>query len=82
VDDAAVERVGPGRAGRATGGIGRTEHEVIDKELRAAVEELRQGLRALVRLERVLLLDGDPGQLSPLPCKLVAAAGQLLLSFQ
>jgi hypothetical protein len=39
------------------------EHEVVDEQLGAAVEELGQGLLPVVRLEDVLLLDRDPGQL-------------------
>ena len=39
----------------------RAEHEVVDEQLRAPVEQLGQGLRPLVRLEVVLLLDRHPG---------------------
>jgi hypothetical protein len=43
---------------------------VVDDELGATVEELRQCPRALLGLEPVLLLDGDPGQLPALSCEL------------
>src|SRR5439155_21933243 len=40
------------------------------------------GLRALLGLEAVLLLDRDPGQPAPLLGELVAPAGELLLLLQ
>jgi hypothetical protein len=49
----------------------RSEHEVVDQELRAAVEELGQGPRPFVGVEQVLLLDRDPGQLAALASQLV-----------
>src|SRR6266536_1427320 len=61
---------------------GRPEHEVVDEQLGAAVEEIGEGLRALLRLEAVVLLDRHPGQLAPLPGQLVAPAGELLLLLQ
>ena len=74
----AVDGVGHRRAGRAAGLVARAEHEVIDEQLGAAVEQLRQRARAFVRLEAVLLLDANPGQLAPLPGQLVTQAGVLL----
>src|SRR3954447_2154156 len=74
-----VHAVGHRRADGAAGGVGRAEHEVVDEELRAAVEQVRQGLRPLVGLEAVLLLDLHPGQLATPLCELVTAAGVLLL---
>ena len=68
----AVDGVGARRAGRATGLVARAEHEVVDEELGATFEELRERPRALVGLEPVLLLDGDPGQLATLARELVA----------
>src|SRR5690348_12010633 len=65
-------------AGRPT----RPEHEVVDKQLGAAVEKVREGLRAVLSLESVVLLDRDPGQLAPLPGELVAAPGELFLLLQ
>jgi hypothetical protein len=58
---------------------GRAEHEVVDQQLRAPVEELGQRLRPVLGLEAVVLLDRDPRQLLPLPGELVASAGELLL---
>jgi hypothetical protein len=47
--------------------------------VRAAREELREGLRALLGLEPVGLLDGHPRQFAAPPGELVAAARELLL---
>jgi hypothetical protein len=52
---------------------------VVDEQLAAAAEQLRQRARAAVGLEAVLLLDANPRQLAPLPCQLVTQAGVLLL---
>src|SRR5262249_29823269 len=63
----AVHAVGDRRARRTTRRVGRAEHEVIDEELRAAVEQLRDGLLARLGLEAILLLERDPGQLAAGP---------------
>src|SRR5690242_6084588 len=55
------------------------EHEVVDEQLRAAVEELRERLRPFARFERVLLLDRHPGQLAAPARELVPSARMLLL---
>jgi hypothetical protein len=78
----AVDGVGVRRADRAAGLVARAEHEVVDEELGATVEELRQSPRALVGLEPVLLLDRDPRQLAALPCELVAHTSVFLLASQ
>src|SRR5205085_5244814 len=62
--------------------VGRPEHEVVDEQLGAAVEEIGEGLRTVLGLEAVVLLEWDRGQLAPLPGQLVAAAGELLLLLQ
>src|SRR6202040_3406551 len=58
------------------------EHEVVDEELRAPTEEVRQRGASLVGLESVLLLDPDPRQLLPSPRQLVAAPRELLLRLE
>ena len=58
------------------------EHEVVDEQLRAAVEEVGERLRPLVRLEGVRLLDRHPGQLSAPAGELIAAAHVLLLGHE
>jgi hypothetical protein len=53
---------------------------VVDEQLTAAVEQLRQPAGALNGLEAVVLLDPDPGQLAPLSRQLVTQPGVLLLA--
>jgi hypothetical protein len=53
---------------------------VVDEQLTAAVEQLRQRARALVGFEAVLLVDRDPWQLAPLPRQVVTQAGVLLFA--
>jgi hypothetical protein len=48
------------------------EHEVVDDELRPAIEEIAKGLGAGLGLETVVLLDQRPGKLPALPGELVA----------
>src|SRR5207244_939449 len=80
--DGAIEGVGPGRADRAAGRVVRAEHEVVDEQLRASVEELRQPLWTVLGLEGVLLLHPHPGQLAALAGEVVAAPRQLFLSLE
>jgi hypothetical protein len=87
VGDGAVEVVGHERAAGASrvalvDPVPEAEHEVVDEQLRAPVEELRQGLLPVVRLEGVLLLDWHPGQLLALSGKVVAMAHVLLLGVE
>src|SRR4051812_50077475 len=77
VRERAVDGVGHRRAGRAAGLVAGAEHEVVDEQLAAAVEQLRQRARAFVRLEAVLLFDANPGQLAPSPGQFVTQAGLL-----
>src|SRR5450830_215215 len=42
MDNDAIKTIGDRRAGRAAGAVVRPEHEVIDKELRTALEQLQQ----------------------------------------
>src|SRR6266702_4291309 len=86
MDDGPVEAVRGERAPR-TARIRpaldrRAEHEVVDEQLRATVEEVDQRLRPVVGLEAVVLLDRDPGQRLPPAGELVAPAGELLLLSQ
>src|SRR4029450_4547158 len=66
------------RPGRLPGGLG-VEHRVIDDQLAAPLEEIAEGLRPVLALEGVGLLDELPGQLAPLPAELGAHPGELLL---
>src|SRR5919197_1245456 len=74
-----VEVVRNRRADRTTSRVRRAEHEVVDHQLGATVEEVREGLRPSGRLEAVLLLDSHPGKLSALSCQLIRLTGMCLL---
>ena len=58
------------------------EHEVVDEELGATVEELGERLAPLVGLEDVRLLDPHPRQLPAEAGELIAALGVLLLEVE
>src|SRR5262249_51884868 len=55
-----VEAVGDRRAGRAAGGVIGPEHEVVDEELRAPAEKVRQRGAPFAGLESILLVDPNP----------------------
>src|SRR5262249_33554304 len=77
-----VEAVRDRRTGRTPGAVVRAEHEMVDEELRAAAEEIRQRGVAFVGLEPILLVDPNPWQfLTPLR-QPVAASRQLLLRLE
>ena len=71
----AVEGVGPERAARAALGPVGSEHEVVDEQLAAAVEQLAQRAGTVSPVEAIVLVDVHPGQLAALLRQLVAAAG-------
>jgi hypothetical protein len=73
VDDEAVEPVHDRRAGRTPRRVVGSEHEVVDKELRAPSEEVCQRGAPFIGLESVLLVDPDPRQLLTSPRQVVAA---------
>ena len=78
----AVEAVGRRRAGRTSALVIRAEHEVVDHQLRAAVEQLRQRSSPVCGLEHVLLLDRHPGKVPTLPGKLIPESCELLLALE
>ena len=82
VGQQAVQAVGHRRARRAPGLIGRSEHEVVDQKLGAAVEQLGEGPRPVVGIKPVLLLDRNPGQFAALARQLVRHPGVLLLALK
>ncbi len=55
---------------------------MVDEQLRALLEEVRQGGAPLVRVESILLVDPNPRQLLPLPRQLVTAPRELLLRLE
>ena len=68
----AVDGVRARGARRAAGLVAGAEHEVVDEQLRAPLEELGERPRPLVGPEPVLLLDRDPRELSAQSRELVA----------
>ena len=77
-----VEAVGDHRARGAARRVVGPEHEVIDEQLRAPLEQVGQRGAAFVGLEAVGLVHAHPRQLLALSRQLVAAARQLLLRRQ
>jgi hypothetical protein len=80
----AVEVIGDERAARASrvllvDPVAEAEHEVVDEQLGAAVEEISKALGPISRLEDVLILDRDPGQLLPPARQLIAPSHVFLL---
>src|SRR5207244_11618473 len=82
VDDEAVEPVRDGRAVRTPRRVVGPEHEVVDEELRAPSEEVRQRGAPLVGLESILLVDPHTRQLLPPPRQVVAPPRELLLRLE
>src|SRR5258708_39276505 len=82
VDDYSVEVVRPERATRASLLPVRTEHEVIDDQLRTPRKEVGQRLFAVRSLENVLLVHSLPRQFAPLLTKLVTQSSKFLFLCQ
>src|SRR4051812_47659070 len=70
-----IAQVRTSRAG-AVGVVG-PEHDVVGEQLRAPVEELGERLLAVLGIEAVLLLDGNPRELTALFGHLLAELGVL-----
>src|SRR5262249_43799058 len=77
--ESAGDMIGQERATRATFYPSRAEHEMIDDQLAASVEEVGERFLAVRPLEDVLLVDLDPGQFAPLGAHPVAHPGKLFL---
>src|SRR5207248_6560579 len=74
VDERAVEPVAQVRAARAgADGVVGTEHDVVGEQLGASVEELGEGLLAVLGVKLVLLLDRDPGEIATLALDLLVS---------
>ena len=67
-----IEAVGDHRAGWLGGLEAGPEHEVVDKELRAPLEEVRQRGVALAGPESIILVGPNPRQFLPPLRQLVA----------
>jgi hypothetical protein len=73
VVDGAAEMVGRERAAGAALRFVGAEHEVVDDELRPAVEEVGKRLPPVLGVEAVALLHRHPWQFPAAACELVAA---------
>src|SRR5262245_41804632 len=82
VHDRPIDMIHQKRATRTALLPGRSEHEVVDDQLATSVKQFSELHVALRRVECVLLLDLDPGQLTPLPADFVALVSQILLPSQ
>jgi hypothetical protein len=79
VNGRAIEMIRQQRAARAALLPAWSEHEVVDDQLAAPVEQVGERLLAGRALEDVSLLDLDPGQLASERAQPVALSGELLL---
>ena len=82
VDPRSVEMVGEERAARTSFFPSRTQHEVIDDQLAAAVEQVGQRYFAVRAVEDVLLLYPLPRHLAALTAQLIAQPRELLFLSQ
>ena len=82
VDGDAVEPVRDRRAGGASSLEVGPEHEVVDEELRAPSEKVRQRGTPFIGFESVLFVDPNPGQLLTSSRKLIAAPRMFLLRLE
>ena len=78
----AVKMVGQIRAALATFLPIGTEHEVINNQLTAALEEIRQSLLAVWSIESVLLFHLNPWQFAPMAAHFVTQSCQLFFPRQ
>jgi hypothetical protein len=59
-----------------------TKHEVINNQLTAAIEEIRQSLLAVCSIENVLLFHLNPWQFAPMAAHFVTQSCQLFFPRQ
>src|SRR6267143_5514780 len=76
----AVEVIGQVRATLATFLPPRPEHEMVDDQLAASVEEISQCLFAVRSIECILLVYLGPRQLPAMPTQFITQTGQFLLA--
>ena len=77
-----VDGVGDRRVDRVAGLVARSEHEVVDQQLGSPVEQLGERLLAVLRVEAVVLVHGQPRQVASFLRELVAEPRVLLLADQ
>src|SRR5205814_3224019 len=78
----AVKMIGQVGAAFATLFPARTEHEMINNQLAAALEQIGQSLFSLWAIKDIFLLDLDHWELAPCGTKRVALASELLFPRQ
>src|SRR5690349_7476092 len=78
MDQGASDMVALERAADAALLLSRRQHEMLDDQLAAAVEQIGQGRLSGRRVERVGLVDLDPRQRAPLGAQAVAQSRHLL----
>jgi len=76
MDIRAVEMVSKERAARAARFPARTQHEMVDDELVAAVEQVGERLLAARRVEYIILLHLHPRQITTLATQIIARPGE------
>src|SRR3546814_13163109 len=74
--------IGLERTAEATLGPVRAEHEVLDHQLAATLEQLAQENRAAGIVKAIVLRKASPGQLPTLFAERIALAGELFLFLQ
>ena len=79
MDDDAIVAIGPERAARATLLPVGAKHEMVDDQLTATGEQIRQRLPPVWTIELVWFFHLDPRQFAALPAQVVAQPGELLL---
>src|SRR5262245_6794090 len=79
---ASTEAIGDSGAGWAPRLVVRSEHEVVDEELRTSPEEVLQPGAPFIRVKSVILFDPNPRQFLPPSCQLVAAPRQFLFRLE
>src|SRR5262245_54948976 len=55
----------------------RTQHEMVDDQLAAAIEKVPKSQVAVWAIKEILLIDPHPWQFAPLPAQSVALPGEL-----
>src|SRR5262249_61530791 len=78
VHDGSVEAIRNRRAGRTARRVVRSEHEVVNEQLRSALEKIRKRRAAFVSVESIRLVDPHPRQFLTSLHQFVAAPGDVL----
>src|SRR6266850_3109241 len=82
VNSEPVEAIRDHRAGRTASRVVGPEHEMVDEELRAPLEQALERCAPVVGLKAILLADPNPWQALPPLRQLIAAPRELLLRLE